>query len=246
MCPVQATFQREDGSWWSTTNAAWVALHCVQACPYDARFINHATQTADKCTFCVHRLEADCCRHAESCVWWGADHRRYARSAQHAEQAAGWRHVEIKVLAGEPTAPHVFYLGLDDASSRRCRGGRRFYGERDDEPPTDDRRGLSQPQAVSLAAGPCNISSLSAEPAPAPRWPAWRWRGGDNAAHLERAALFIGLTCAITAPLARPPIRIKPPVSGIFTPTRRPAVDAVGARCSCRCLPCDRPQVYRD
>ncbi len=30
----------------------------------------------------------------------------------------------------------------------------------------------------------------------------WRWRGGDNAAHLERMALFIGLTCAITAPLA--------------------------------------------
>ncbi|WP_042790024.1 NrfD/PsrC family molybdoenzyme membrane anchor subunit, partial [Serratia marcescens] len=30
----------------------------------------------------------------------------------------------------------------------------------------------------------------------------WRWRGGDNAARLERAALFIGLTCAITAPLA--------------------------------------------
>lgn len=43
--------------------------YCVQACPYDARFINHETQTADKCTFCEHRLEAGllpAC--VESCV----------------------------------------------------------------------------------------------------------------------------------------------------------------------------------
>ncbi len=31
--------------------------YCVQACPYDARFINNDTLTADKCTFCAHRLE---------------------------------------------------------------------------------------------------------------------------------------------------------------------------------------------
>ena len=43
--------------------------YCVQACPYDARFINHETQTADKCTFCEHRLEVGllpAC--VESCV----------------------------------------------------------------------------------------------------------------------------------------------------------------------------------
>jgi tetrathionate reductase subunit B len=30
---------------------------CIQACPYDARFFNTVQETADKCTFCVHRLD---------------------------------------------------------------------------------------------------------------------------------------------------------------------------------------------
>lgn len=30
---------------------------CMAACPYDARFINPKTNTADKCTFCLHRVK---------------------------------------------------------------------------------------------------------------------------------------------------------------------------------------------
>ena len=30
--------------------------YCVQACPYGARFINSETRTADKCTWCQHRV----------------------------------------------------------------------------------------------------------------------------------------------------------------------------------------------
>ena len=56
VCPVQATFQREDGIVVVDNKRCVGCAYCVQACPYDARFINHATQTADKCTFCVHRL----------------------------------------------------------------------------------------------------------------------------------------------------------------------------------------------
>lgn len=58
VCPVQATFQREDGIVVVDNTRCVGCAYCVQACPYDARFINHETQTADKCTFCVHRLEA--------------------------------------------------------------------------------------------------------------------------------------------------------------------------------------------
>lgn len=69
VCPVQATFQREDGIVVVDNTRCVGCAYCVQACPYDARFINHETQTADKCTFCVHRLEAGllpAC--VESCV----------------------------------------------------------------------------------------------------------------------------------------------------------------------------------
>lgn len=69
VCPVQATFQRQDGIVVVDNTRCVGCAYCVQACPYDARFINHETQTADKCTFCVHRLEAGllpAC--VESCV----------------------------------------------------------------------------------------------------------------------------------------------------------------------------------
>ncbi|MDK6864234.1 4Fe-4S dicluster domain-containing protein, partial [Nosocomiicoccus ampullae] len=57
VCPVQATFQRKDGIVVIDNERCVGCAYCVQACPYDARFINHSTQTADKCTFCAHRLE---------------------------------------------------------------------------------------------------------------------------------------------------------------------------------------------
>ena len=69
VCPVQATFQREDGIVLVDNERCVGCAYCVQACPYDARFINHETQTADKCTFCEHRLEVGllpAC--VESCV----------------------------------------------------------------------------------------------------------------------------------------------------------------------------------
>ena len=69
VCPVQATFQRTDGIVLVDNERCVGCGYCVQACPYDARFINHETQTADKCTFCEHRLEVGllpAC--VESCV----------------------------------------------------------------------------------------------------------------------------------------------------------------------------------
>ena len=31
---------------------------CIAACPYDARFFNPVRRTADKCSFCAHRIDA--------------------------------------------------------------------------------------------------------------------------------------------------------------------------------------------
>lgn len=57
VCPTGATFKRNDGIVLINQDICWGCGACVTACPYDARFINTETKTADKCTFCAHRIE---------------------------------------------------------------------------------------------------------------------------------------------------------------------------------------------
>lgn len=117
VCPVQATFQREDGIVVIDNTRCVGCAYCVQACPYDARFINHETQTADKCTFCVHRLEAGllpAC--VESCVGGARIIGDMHDPKSRLRQLLGQHKDAIRVLKPDDnTAPHVFYLGLDDA-----------------------------------------------------------------------------------------------------------------------------------
>lgn len=58
VCPVKATFKRQDGIVMVDPRLCIGCGTCVNACPYDARFINPVSQVADKCTFCVERVDA--------------------------------------------------------------------------------------------------------------------------------------------------------------------------------------------
>ena len=113
VCPVGATFQQADGIVVIDGNKCVGCAYCVQACPYDARFINHETQKADKCTFCAHRVEVGllpAC--VESCVG-GA---RIFGDLNDPESTVAKLVAkgDAKVLKPElGTRPHVFYLGLD-------------------------------------------------------------------------------------------------------------------------------------
>ena len=116
VCPVQATFQRTDGIVLVDNERCVGCGYCVQACPYDARFINHETQTADKCTFCEHRLEAGllpAC--VESCVGGARVSGDLNDAHSEINQRINAHKDEIKVLKpGMKTKPHVFYIGLPD------------------------------------------------------------------------------------------------------------------------------------
>lgn len=124
VCPVGATFKRADGVVQVDGERCVGCAYCVQACPYDARFINHHTNKADKCTFCAHRLDAGllpAC--VETCVGGarifgdindaGGELRRRLDAAQ----------AELKVLKPENgTRPRVFYIGLDERFQGKVSG----------------------------------------------------------------------------------------------------------------------------
>ena len=57
VCPTGATWKRaEDGIVVVDPDICIGCKYCLHACPYDARFINPVTGTADKCDFCLHRV----------------------------------------------------------------------------------------------------------------------------------------------------------------------------------------------
>lgn len=56
VCPVGATFITEDGVVLVDEDYCIGCRYCIQACPYGARYLDPRTDTADKCTFCYHRI----------------------------------------------------------------------------------------------------------------------------------------------------------------------------------------------
>lgn len=59
VCPVGATFVSRDGVVLMDSEYCIGCRYCIQACPYGARFLNPNSKTADKCSFCYHRIVKD-------------------------------------------------------------------------------------------------------------------------------------------------------------------------------------------
>jgi Fe-S-cluster-containing dehydrogenase component/formate-dependent nitrite reductase membrane component NrfD len=57
ICPVTAMYQRADGIVEFDPHVCIGCKACLQACPYDAIYIDPETHTAAKCHFCSHRVE---------------------------------------------------------------------------------------------------------------------------------------------------------------------------------------------
>ncbi|UXI03649.1 sulfate reduction electron transfer complex DsrMKJOP subunit DsrO [Photobacterium sp. TY1-4] len=129
VCPVQATFQREDGVVMVDNQRCVACAYCVQACPYDARFINEDTLTADKCTFCAHRLEAGllpAC--VETCVGGARIIGDLNNPNSEISRIMAENQDDLKVLKPEAgTNPHVFYIGMDERFTSQIDGQPAIY-----------------------------------------------------------------------------------------------------------------------
>ncbi len=122
VCPAGATWQRRDGIVVIDYDRCWGCGSCVNACPYDARFMNPITKTADKCNFCAQRVDQGllpAC--VESCVG-GA--RQFGDLNDPRDPVT--RQIEsesVQVLKpGTGNQPRVFYIGLPDALQNNLPG----------------------------------------------------------------------------------------------------------------------------
>ncbi len=122
VCPVQATYQRNDGIVVVDNERCVGCSYCVQACPYDARFINPKTNTADKCTFCVHRVEVGL---LPACVETCVGGARIFGNLKDPESEVAKLISKYATRGLRPemkTRPQVYYIGLDDRISSKVEG----------------------------------------------------------------------------------------------------------------------------
>jgi len=113
VCPVGATFQTKEGVILVDKDYCIGCSYCIQACPYGARFKNPITHTADKCTFCYHRLVQGL---LPACVEVCPTQARiFGDTKMRSSQLTRFfRFNEIQVLKPDlNTAPQVFYARLD-------------------------------------------------------------------------------------------------------------------------------------
>ena len=57
ICPTTALFKRDDGIVDFDTDRCIGCKSCMQACPYDALYIDPNEHTAQKCNYCAHRVD---------------------------------------------------------------------------------------------------------------------------------------------------------------------------------------------
>ncbi len=113
VCPTGATFKTDDGVVLVDSEYCIGCEYCIQACPYGARFLHPETRTAEKCTFCYHRLVKGM---IPACVEVCPTQARvFGDTKAHASPLVRFMRMNrIGVL--KPylnTEPRVYYAGLD-------------------------------------------------------------------------------------------------------------------------------------
>ncbi|HEY7833281.1 MAG TPA: 4Fe-4S dicluster domain-containing protein [Ktedonobacterales bacterium] len=116
ICPTKALFKRADGIVDFDRERCIGCKSCMQACPYDALYIDPDTHTAAKCNYCAHRvdlgLQPACvvvC--PEQAIIAGDLHDPTSQIAR----LVGRESVRVR-RPEQGTGPNVYYIGADESA----------------------------------------------------------------------------------------------------------------------------------
>ena len=118
VCPVKATYQREDGIVLVDPHRCIGCQYCKAACPYEVRYLHPRKKIIAKCYFCHHRLDAgqlpacvEACPTGARIIGNGED------PGSEVSRILGDRPVQV-LMPEHGTGPQVFYEGLDEAMAK--------------------------------------------------------------------------------------------------------------------------------
>jgi Fe-S-cluster-containing dehydrogenase component/formate-dependent nitrite reductase membrane component NrfD len=113
ICPTSALFQRPDGIVDFDNSRCIGCKSCMQACPYDALYIDPESNTAAKCNYCAHRVESGL---EPACVIVCPTQAIIPGDLDDPTSRISRTVTSQKVTARKPhkgTQPKLFYVGVD-------------------------------------------------------------------------------------------------------------------------------------
>ena len=132
VCPTGATFQRADGVVVVNNTKCVGCAACVQACPYEGRYIHPRTRVADKCTWCAHRIDRGllpAC--VETCVGGARVFGDLADPSSEVSRLVREQPTQVLNPAAG-THPRVLYVALDSELATRPERGLPTLWSRED------------------------------------------------------------------------------------------------------------------
>jgi Fe-S-cluster-containing dehydrogenase component/formate-dependent nitrite reductase membrane component NrfD len=197
ICPTRAMFQRPDGIVEFDSARCIGCKACMQACPYDAIYIDPESGTAAKCHFCAHRTDVGL---EPACVVVCPVHAIVAGDMNDPDSEISRALATQSVRTRKPeqgTKPKLFYIEAEEASivpSLAVQDSGMLWATL---PSGGDWRGPLQAAEGRMAGALLQSSAAARETYNAPHRVPWHWQ---VPAYLVTKAIGAGLFL-LTAPL---------------------------------------------
>jgi len=165
ICPVGALYKREDGIVDFDPQRCIGCKACLNACPYDALYIDPGSHTAAKCNFCAHRVDSGLKPSCEVvCPTQAILSGDLDDPSSAISQLLASEDTEVRAPE-QGTGPNVFYVGAHEASINplQVSGGQAYLSSEVDD---------WQRERLAPLAAEAEATVMADVPHPAP----WGWQ----------------------------------------------------------------------